>query len=161
MNNFWDELKDERVESNSNTQTFRDNLTAQGEIGEMMVTMDLTRKGFIVSTPETASSPYDKIVDIDSILKKIQVKSIKLSSTGIIIVPLVNRKNSSVAKNGRGQTHSYVKLVDYIAVWIKNTDEIYYIPTEDLPKDKSVAGFTTKYHTGNSKYPLITKYENL
>ena len=138
----------------------RDNLTAQGEVGEMMVTMDLTRKGFIVSTPETASSPYDKIVDIDSILKKIQVKSIKLSDNGVINVPLVNRKNSSVAKNGRGQTHSYVELVDIIAVWIKDTDEIYYIPVEDLPKDKTSQGFRTKHHLGKSKYPLITKYEN-
>ena len=139
----------------------RDNLTAQGEVGEMMVTMDLTRKGFVVSTPETASSTYDKIVDIKDTLKKIQVKSIKLSDSGIIVVPLVNRKNSSVAKNGRGQTHSYVELVDYIAVWIKDTNEIYYIPVEDLPKDKNSQGFRTKHHLGRSKYPLITKYEKI
>ena len=138
----------------------RDNLTAQGEVGEMMVTMDLTRKGFVVSTPETASSAYDKIVDVEEVLKKIQVKSMKLSDSGLIIVPLVNRKNSSVAKNGRGQTHNYVKLVDYIAVWIKNTDEIYYIPVKDLPKTKGCQGFKTKHHLGRSKKPLITKYEN-
>ena len=135
----------------------RDNLTAQGEVGEMMVTMDLTRKGFVVSTPETASSAYDKIVDIEGILKKIQVKSIKLSDSGVINVPLVNRKNSSVAKNGRGQTHNYVKLVDYIAVWIKNTDEIYYIPVKDLPKTKGCQGFRTKHHLGRSKKPLTTR----
>ena len=138
----------------------RDNLTTQGEVGEMMVTMDLTKKGFVVSTPETASSSYDKIVDIEDTLKKIQVKSIKVSDSGIIVVPLVNRKNSSVAKNGRGQTHNYVELVDYIAIWIKDTSEIYYIPVEDLPKDKNSQGFRTKHHLGRSKYPLITKYEN-
>ena len=138
----------------------RDNLTAQGEVGEMMVTMDLTRKGFVVSTPETASSAYDKIVDVEEVLKKIQVKSMKLSDSGLIIVPLVNRKNSSVAKNGRGQTHSYVDLVDIIAVWIKDTGELYYIPVEDLPKDKDSQGFRTKHHLGRSKKPLITKYED-
>ncbi len=137
----------------------RDNLTAQGELGEMMVTMDLTKKGFVVSTPETASSSYDKIVDVDGILKKIQVKSIKLSESGMIIVPLINRKNSSVAKNGRGQTHHYVDLVDYIAVWIKNTNEIYYIPTKNLPKNMKIQSFRTKHHTGRSKKPLITKYK--
>ena len=136
-----------------------DNLTAQGELGEMMVTMDLTKKGFIVSTPETASSPYDKIIDIDGVLKKIQVKSIKLSESGMISVPLVNRKNSSVAKNGRGQTHYYVDLVDYIAVWVKDTDEIYYIPTNDLPENMTTQSFRTKHHLGKSKKPLITKYK--
>ena len=139
----------------------RDNLTRQGEIGEMVVTMDLTNRGYIVSTPETASSPYDKIVDVDGVLKKIQVKSMTLSDTGMITVPLMSRRNSSVAKNGRGKVHSYVELVDYIAVWIKNTLEVYYLPTESLPKGKQTCLFKTKHHLGASKAKLIEEYVKL
>ena len=139
----------------------RDNLTREGEVGEMMVTIDLTKKGYIVSTPNTSSSPYDKIVDLHGNLQKLQVKSMRLLKNGCLKVPLRNRKNSSVAKNNKGRSHNYVKLVDYIAVWIKDTSDVFYIPTAVLPKDKSTVLFRSKKHLGRSKAPLIENYTNL
>ena len=139
----------------------RDNLTREGEIGEMIIRTDLTKKNYIVSHTITASSHYEVIVDIDGELKKVQIKSIKLTDNGVISVPLVNRKNSSVAKNNRGNEHKYVELVDYIAVCIKDTEDIYYIPVEDLPNDKKTQSFRTKYHKGKSQQPLIEKYKEL
>ena len=107
----------------------RCDLTREGEIGEMITQLDLTKQGYVVSTPITASTPgYDLICDKNGELKKIQVKSLKPSDKGKVTVPLVNRKNSSVQKNGRGQTHRYSELVDFIAVSIKGTDDVRYLP---------------------------------
>ena len=102
-------------------ETCRDNLTREGEIGEMKVQLDLTQQGFVVSVPLSASTNgYDLICDSGNKLFKVQVKSVKKMDNHTITVPLVNRKNSSVAKNNRGQTHRYSELVDYIAVSVKN-----------------------------------------
>ena len=92
----------------------RDNLTREGEIGELRVQLDLTEQGGVVSVPASASTNgYDLIYDdpVRAELLKIQVKSCKPNDKGMITVPLVNRKNSSVAKNNRGQTHRYAEQV--------------------------------------------------
>lgn len=131
----------------------RDNLTREGEIGEMKVELDLTQRGFVVSVPRTASTNgYDLLADPDgSRIIKIQVKSVKKNENGTITVPLINRKNSSVAKNNRGQTHRYSTLVDYIAVPVKNTNHIFYIPTNILPTNKTSETFLLPEYVGRSK----------
>jgi len=135
----------------------RDNLTREGEIGEMKVQLDLTQQGFVVSVPLSASTNgYDLICDSGVDLLKIQVKSVKKNTNGSITVPLVNRKNSSVAKNNRGKTHRYSDLVNYIAVSIKKSDQIYYIPTHILPKDKATETFLLPEYKGRSGKTRLT-----
>jgi hypothetical protein len=132
-------------------ETCRDNLTREGEIGEMKVQLDLTQQGFVVSVPLSASTNgYDLICDSGTELLKVQVKSVKKNANGSVTVPLVNRKNSSVAKNNRGQTHRYSDLVNYIAVSVKKTDDIYYIPTSILPQDKTTETFLLPEYLGRS-----------
>ena len=136
----------------------RDNLTREGEIGEMRVQLDLTQQGYVVSVPLSASTNgYDLICDTKTRLLKIQVKSMKQSTNNTVTVPLINRKNSSVAKNNRGQTHRYSELVDYIAITIKNTDQIYYISSEELPADKTSETFLLHGYKGASKKKFLTE----
>ena len=136
----------------------RDALTKEGEIGEMKVTLDLTEKGHVVSVPTTASTNgYDLICDTGDHLLKLQVKAVKKNENGTIIVPLTNRKNSSVAKNNRGQTHRYADLVDYIAVPVKKDNRIFYIPSYMLPADKTSEVFLLPEYTGRSQKQVLTE----
>ena len=141
----------------------RDNLTREGEIGEMRVQLHLTQQGGVVSIPLSASTDgYDLIYDKDGVLLKIQVKSVKPSSKGTIVVPLINRKNSSVAKNDRGQTHRYSEKVDYIAVAVKGTEDIFYLPSEMLPATRTSETFLLPDYEGRSgKIRLGDEYRQI
>ena len=133
--------------------------TREGLIGELRVQADFLEQGYTTSVPATASCTYDLLVDKGGDLKKVQIKSIKPQENGIITLPLRNRKNSSVAKNGRGQTHNYVELVDIISVYNKTTKDIYHVPTSELPLDKKTYRFKTNEHTGRSDAPSIEQYK--
>ncbi len=140
----------------------RDILTREGEIGEMSVSLDLTKHGHVVSVPMTASTNgYDLLVDATSGVNegkilKIQVKSCKPSPNGMVTVPLINRRNSSVAKNNRGQVHRYSEIIDYIALHVKGDDEIYYIPACRLPPDKTCETFLLPRYSGTSSKQRLT-----
>ena len=130
----------------------RDSLTREGEIGELKTQLDLTKQGLVVSVPLTASTNgYDLICDNGSRLIKIQVKSVKINPNNTITVPLTNRKNSSVSKNNRGQSHRYSELVDFLAVSVKNTDMIFYLPSAILPTDRATETFLLPEYEGRSK----------
>ena len=140
----------------------RDILTREGEIGEMSVSLNLTKLGHVVSVPMTASTNgYDLLVDATSGVNegkilKIQVKSCKPSPNGMVTVPLINRRNSSVAKNNRGQIHRYSEITDYIALHVKGDDEIYYIPSGELPTDKTSETFLLPRYSGSSSKERLT-----
>lgn len=139
----------------------RDNLTKEGEIGELKVQLDLTEKGGVVSVPQTASTNgYDLLCDFGGKILKIQVKAVKKSERNTIVVPLQNRKNSSVAKNNRGQTHRYKDLVDYIAVPIKKDNRIFYIDTKDLSDSGASETFLLPEYEGASKKTRLCEKRN-
>ena len=117
----------------------------------MRTQLDLTMQGYVVSVPTTASTNgYDLVCDKGGRLLRIQVKSVKPNNNKIT-VPLVNRKNSSVAKNNRGLTHRYADIVDFIAVSVKGTNEIYYIPASMLPPTRQSETFLLPNYAGTSK----------
>jgi hypothetical protein len=138
----------------------RDDLTREGEIGEMKVQLHLTQQGGVVSVPLTASTNgYDLLCDIGDRILKIQVKSVKKNDNNTVLVPLKNRKNASVAKNNRGQSHSYKDLVDYIAVAIKKDSRIYYIDTSSITSEKDAETFLLPEYEGRSKKRKLTSLE--
>ena len=110
----------------------RDNLTREGEIGELRVQLDLTEQGGVVSVPASASTNgYDLIYD-------------------------------SVAKNNRGQTHRYAEQVDFIAVHVKGTSDIYYLPSEILPENRVSETFLLPHYEGRSgKIRLGTDHRSI
>lgn len=139
----------------------RDNLTKEGEIGEMKVQLDLTEKGGVVSVPLSASTNgYDLLCDFGGKILKIQVKAVRKTEKNTISVPLQNRKNSSVAKNNRGQTHRYKDLVDYIAVPVKNDKRIFYIDTSELPDSGASETFLLPEYEGTSKKTRLCEKRN-
>ena len=135
-----------------------DEITRDGQIGEYFVKANYLAQGFNTSTP-SIDTYYDLIVDTGDELLKTQIKSIS-PQNGYITVPLVNRKNSSVEKNGRGKTHYYVELVDIISVYNKSTRDIYHIPTSELPLDKTSVRFKTDGIRGRSNAPSIEQYKS-
>ena len=132
-------------------------ITFEGQGGEFLVTGDITLKGHLVLQPASTTTPgYDLVVD--PYLKSremgwgfvtVQVKSVSLQkkrngeAKRLVQVPLVNRKNSSVAKNNRGLTHRYSKLVD--------TREIFYVPSSALPKSGTSTTLLLPGYEGRSK----------
>ena len=143
----------------------RDDLTREGEVGELRVQLNLTEQGGVVSVPQSTSTDgYDLIYDHEGSLLKIQVKSVKPNSQNknMITVPLINRKNSSVAKNDRGQTHRYAEKVDFIAVHVKGINDIFYLPQHILPSDKSCETFLLPEYEGRSgKIKLNDQYRKI
>ena len=141
----------------------RDTLTREGEIGEMAVSLTLTKMGHVVSVPMTASTNgYDLLVDMASgthagKILKVQGKAVKPQPNGMITIPLVNRKNSSVAKNNRGQTHRYSEITDIIAVHVKGDDEVYFIDSDELPKERTCETYLLPKYSGSSKKQRLTK----
>jgi hypothetical protein len=148
---------------NELTLEARDDLTREGELGEMAVVFDLTKSGHVVSLPTTAcTNGYDMLVDVrhgkrKGDILKVQVKSLKPSDKNQVTVPLVNRKNSSVSKNERGQTHRYSELVDCIAVYVKGDGELYYIPSDKLAPTGVSEVFLLPGYSGKSNKKRLTK----
>lgn len=133
-----------------------DKLTREGELGELMVRADLFKQSLTPMVPDTASCPFDLGAYDPQTGKifKVQVKSYKHHNK-MLAVPLQNRKNSTVARHGRGKTHTYKLLVDYMAIHVKQTGEIFYIPSSELPDDGTSATFLLPEYDGRSKKPRL------
>lgn len=121
-----------------------------------MVQIDLFKQGLTPMVPVTASCPFDlgAYDPQPGNIFKVQVKSIKHHNK-MLAVPLQNRKNSTVARHGRGKTHVYKQHVDYMAIYVKQTCEIFYIPSSELPDDAASATFLLPEYDGRSKKPRL------
>jgi Holliday junction resolvase-like predicted endonuclease len=106
----------------------------KGNIGELLVASELTKKGYYVFSELGDNAPIDLIAIPEHDTKKIvrvQVKS-TTSKNGTITVSLLKTTKSYVRKYGEND-------FDLFAVYISDLDKIIYIPLSRVYKnDKSL-----------------------
>lgn len=105
-----------------------------GRMGELLVCLDLLRRGFPAEISPTASSKYDILVDIKGVFTRIQVKATgRVRTHG-------NCKDAYVFNWGEKR---YTKAsIDLFAFVVVSTGEIIYLPVAGIRRD----GFSISSH---------------
>jgi hypothetical protein len=101
----------------------------KGDLAELMVAVDLARRGYQVSFPYGEDCDYDLVVDRDGHLERVQVKY--ADSKGRVIS--VQCYSSSLTNGKVKHRKPYTPLtVDWIAVYDPATDRCYYVGSEEF-----------------------------
>ncbi len=107
-----------------------ENTKAKGDLAELKIATDLVEQGFYVSRPMTDNAPYDLIVDVDGVLKKVQIKGRSI-------------KNGIVEVGIRSTGHNYAKPYedgdfDILAVYEFERGLIAYLNWDTLDGCKAI-----------------------
>ncbi len=102
----------------------------KGDIGELIVQLDLIRKGFLVFKPITQNSFAD-LCFLNSKTNKIETIQTKFLTPdkGCLHVPLLRRVCTTTKKAEITYCYKDVQL-DWIAAVDGNTNNVYYLPRE-------------------------------
>lgn len=93
----------------------------KGDIGTTAILADLTKRGILISIPFGDNAPFDLIAYRSGKFERIQCKYTE-SSNGFVSV-------KCRSTNGRIDHKYTADEVDWIAVYDKNTDSCYYVPS--------------------------------
>jgi hypothetical protein len=115
------------------------NPNKQGDAGMGIAIGWFASNGYCVSIPLTDSQDYDLVVEINNVLKKVQVKT-TTSKTKYKIYKANLRVNGG-NRSGTGKTKKFDwKSVDYLFIVTNNNDK-YIIPTfPTMPKNSIALG---------------------
>lgn len=104
-----------------------------GDIAQLTVILEFTKRGYQVSSPYGDNAPYDLIIDYEGSLKKVQVKgrSRLKNKPDTIDVPVVQSKNC-ITK----ELYHYAGKVDWILLVDLTDFKIYKIDSDDFCKIK-------------------------
>ena len=104
-------------------------LKTKGDTAELMVAADLAKRGYRIAFPYGEDTDYDLIVDRNGTLERVQVKYTE-SRDNVVVV----RCKSHSLTNGRiRQTKHYTaQMIEWLAVYDRNTDRCYYVPAREL-----------------------------
>lgn len=102
-----------------------------GDIVELSFTLKALLKGFVVSDPIGDVQKYDRIVDVDGKLSRVQIKG--TSTKG-------SQKNYRCGVgHGRSSKTPYTKEdCDFIAIYVVPRDVWYIIPIEVISDRKAI-----------------------
>lgn len=105
----------------------------KGNLTELQCLMAFYELGYKASIPYGENSRYDFILDVDGILLRIQVKTCKVTDTGITIPCRSTQVNCTGVKS-----HSYSKeQIDYFATYYNN--HCYLIKVEECSTEKTLS----------------------
>lgn len=111
------------------------NSKKQGDVGLACSIFMLGKLGYTVSIPLTDSQDYDLIVEIDSKLCKVQVKTSRYKEHGNYVVSLrTNGGNMTGAKKAKKMNKQYI---DYLFVLVED-GTCYFIPSCEIVGDSSI-----------------------
>jgi hypothetical protein len=110
------------------------NLKAKGDLAEMMVAVDLLRRGHKVAIPYGEDCDFDLVLIRGSQLERVQVKHAR--SDGAVIDV---RCHSHSLTNGkiRRTKHYTAETIDLLAVYDATSDRCYYVPAKELGTGRS------------------------
>lgn len=102
----------------------------KGNIGEAKVAADLLSRGYSIAHPVGDNLPFDLVLFTETFdFKKIQVKYSKARPGGHLefktISTTENTKRRFIRRYSPGQ-------VDIFAIYCPDTDEVYYVPAEEV-----------------------------
>jgi len=115
-----------------------------GSVGECLVTAELLKRGWVVSTPEGDYAPYDRIATKGPFTQKIQVKS-------------ANHQNGETYKwtlrsgFNKKKTHPLQDISFYIFVVVP-TNQFLIVPYDLIIGLKTLSLTTSKANMEHSKY---------
>ncbi len=105
-----------------------ENTKKQGDIGESRAIYEYTRLGWVVCKPLCDSAKYDLIIERDGILKRVQVKTSHLKSSGVCEVGLrTTGGNQSFHTVRNREENDYDELFVLI-----NTGDCWIVPSDKL-----------------------------
>jgi PD-(D/E)XK endonuclease len=111
-------------------------LKTKGDMAELIVAADLVKRGFRVAFPFGEDCDFDVLFwrPPSQTLERVQVKY--TTSDGIVIHA---RSRSHSLTNGRVRaTKKYTsKTIDWLGVYDATTEQIFYIPAEELEEGMS------------------------
>jgi PD-(D/E)XK endonuclease len=113
------------------------NTTHLGDIAELVAAAELARRGYIVSRPLTNGAPYDLLVDVCGVIKRVQVKKTGLTVNGATRVML----SSSKSHRGR-KSVLYLGRVDCVLA-VDCLNHLFYVVTGDTLKSPQISIRTT------------------
>jgi len=116
------------------------NSKRQGNVGIARAILWYTEHGYIISLPLTDSQPYDLIVDIDSVLKRIQVKTATTKRNNSFVVHLRSMSNVKGSK----LRIRFLSENDADFVFIATEKDNYIIPIKILV-GMSMVTLSSKY----------------
>lgn len=128
----------------------------KGDLGVLKVIASLGSQGFLILNPLTEHSPFDLVVYKDKQFFRIQVKY-RTAKNGYIVARL---SNSWADKNGTHTTPMDLKEVDYIAVYCPDTDDCYYIKSEECTESITLRIETPK-NNQKEKVRMIENYKTI
>lgn len=110
------------------------NLKAKGDLAELMVAVDLMRRGYKVAIPYGEDCDFDLVLIRGNQLERVQVKHAR--SDGAVINV---RCHSHSLTNGkiRRTKHYTAETIDLLAVYDATSDRCYYVPAKELGTGRS------------------------
>lgn len=97
-----------------------------GIIAETKFVFECSKLGITVSQPFGDNAPYDFIIDIEGVLSRVQVKTLRKLDSGVYTF----KTHSSVAHRGRSNK-SYKGLVDFYFAYNEEDDIYVFVPIDD------------------------------
>ena len=110
------------------------NLKAKGDLAELMVAVDLLRRGHKIATPYGEDGDFDLVLIRGNQLERVQVKH--ANSDGAVINV---RCRSHSLTNGkiRRTKHYTAETIDLLAVYDATSDQCYYVAAKELGAGRS------------------------
>lgn len=106
-----------------------ENSKKQGDAGLGVAISYFVLKGYTVFIPLTDSQDSDLVVDMDGVLKRIQVKTTKFKRNGMYIL---NLRVFGGNRSGKGKVKLFNQTNNDYVFAFTNEGDRYLIPTEDL-----------------------------
>ena len=109
-------------------------LKTKGDTAELMVAADLVKRGYRIAIPYGEDTDYDLIVEREGQLERVQVKYVE-SGDGVIEVRCMSHSltNGKVRKTKRYTAD----MIEWLAVYDRNTDCCYYVPAAALGEGRA------------------------
>jgi hypothetical protein len=105
----------------------------KGEISEAVVISEFLKLGIPVSKPFGDNQPYDLIIDVEGILKKIQVKTGRLRD-GVVVYNTIATTNTYIKKYVKNSNRSYKGKIDFIAIYCPINNRCYLVSIDECVK---------------------------
>lgn len=103
--------------------------TDKGDIGVLLVSADLIKKGIPIFTPISATCPFDLLIYYNNFFKRVQVKYRSILNGTLS----VNLKRNTIV-NGKNVSSFKNEEVDILAIYCKDNSQIYYIDSKEISK---------------------------
>lgn len=106
--------------------------TVIGDIALLRITASLMSKGYTVLKPISDSKRYDLVIEINGCFKRVQCKNGRYINGCVVFAGTSSIKGGSKRKVYH---QTYVGQVEFFGVFCPTTNQVYFIPIEEVKKE--------------------------